>query len=77
MFFNKAGKDLSDPASFRPVCLLPAWRKVLDKLVTNRIYFRLSQCGQQNRNQFGFTPGKGMEDAIKYVYDTIKSILNK
>ena len=73
VLLKKADKDLSDPASFRPVCLLPAWSKVLEKLVTNRIYFRLSQSGHLNHNQFGFTQGKETEDAIKAVYDTIKA----
>ena len=73
ILFNKVGKDRSDPANYRPVCLLPAWSKVLDKLITNRIFFCLSRGGHLNRNQFGFTPGKGTEDAITSVKDTIKA----
>ena len=40
--------------------------------MTNRIYFLLLQSGRLNRIQLGFTPVKGTEDGIKFVYDAMK-----
>ncbi|GBO19433.1 hypothetical protein AVEN_169731-1 [Araneus ventricosus] len=33
----KEGKDLSQPSSYRPICLLPTWGKILDKVITQRL----------------------------------------
>lgn len=37
VLFNKEGKDDSEPSSYRPICLLNAWSKVLDKILAQRL----------------------------------------
>ncbi|GBM15694.1 hypothetical protein AVEN_262869-1 [Araneus ventricosus] len=37
----KANKDLSNFESYRPICLLAVWGKILDKLMTQRLVFFL------------------------------------
>lgn len=73
VLFNKEGKDGKDPSSYRPICLLPAWSKVLDRLVVNRLLYHLMSRGLMAPNQFGFIPGRGTEDAIAAVYETVKA----
>lgn len=62
--FNKVDKDSSDASSYRPICLLPAWSKVLDKLENNMLVFYAQSQGFTHKNQFGFPPGKRIEHAI-------------
>lgn len=59
ILFNKVDKDRTDESSYCPICLLPAWSKVLDKLVTNRLVFHALSQGFMDKNQFGFTQEKG------------------
>ncbi|GBM86915.1 hypothetical protein AVEN_151815-1 [Araneus ventricosus] len=39
----KEGKDLSRFKSNRPISLLPIWRKILDKVITNRLVTYLEE----------------------------------
>lgn len=71
VLFNKVDKDGSDASSYRPICLLPAWSKVLDKLVINRLDYHVQSQSFIHRNQFGFTPGKGTEHAPHELRKTI------
>lgn len=41
VLFNKVNKGRSAASSYRPICLLTAWSKMLDRLVTNRLVFQL------------------------------------
>ncbi|GBO11879.1 Retrovirus-related Pol polyprotein from type-1 retrotransposable element R1 [Araneus ventricosus] len=64
VLFNKKNKADRDPAAFRPICLLDAMGKILDKLVTQRIFFHLLRSNLLSANQFGFTPGRSATDAL-------------
>ncbi|GBM47760.1 Putative protein in type-1 retrotransposable element R1DM, partial [Araneus ventricosus] len=64
VLFNKPKKDDMDPSAFRPICLLDALGKVLDKLVTKRLYFHLLSHQHLHSMQFGFMPGKSATDAV-------------
>lgn len=57
---------------YRLICLLHAWSKVLDKLVTNKLVFHAQSQGFLHKNQFGFTPGKGTEDALNELKNMIR-----
>lgn len=37
VLFNKEGKGRLAASSYRPICLMPIWSQVFDKLVTNRL----------------------------------------
>ncbi|KAH8259088.1 hypothetical protein KR044_000738, partial [Drosophila immigrans] len=53
-------KDRSDPGSYRGICLLPVFGKVLEGIMVNLMTDMLPEgC----RWQFGFRPGRCVEDA--------------
>ncbi|GBN70211.1 hypothetical protein AVEN_271436-1 [Araneus ventricosus] len=54
----------SDPAAFRPICLQDAMGKILDKLITHRIFFHLLRNNHLSDRQYGFSPGRSAQDAI-------------
>ena len=59
------GRDRGDVSSYRPICLLPALSKVLEKILKTRI---LSEI-RSNKNQYGFTKGKNTTDAVERLFD--------
>ena len=58
-------KDVADPGSYRPICLLPVLGKVLEKLLLNRM--RTVFDDGSSALQFGFKPGFSTIDAIEEV----------
>ncbi|GBN25120.1 Retrovirus-related Pol polyprotein from type-1 retrotransposable element R1 [Araneus ventricosus] len=71
VLFNKNNKKDTDPAAFRPICLLDALGKVLDRLVTQRIFHHLLKHKLLSAHQFGFTPGRSAPGAIIQLKDWI------
>ncbi|GBN95192.1 Retrovirus-related Pol polyprotein from type-1 retrotransposable element R1, partial [Araneus ventricosus] len=63
VMFNKKNKD-HDPGAYRPICLLDALGKALDKLITQRLFHHLLSNNLLHPNQYGFIPGKSASDAI-------------
>ncbi|GBN56197.1 Retrovirus-related Pol polyprotein from type-1 retrotransposable element R1 [Araneus ventricosus] len=64
VLFNKTNRDDTSPAAFRPICLLDALGKFLNRLLTQRIFHHLLKTGRINQKQFGFTPGRSATEAI-------------
>jgi hypothetical protein len=50
----KPGKDPSDPKSYRPVSLLNALRKILERLLLHRLKSRVAEHRIHLIEQFGF-----------------------
>ena len=71
---KSAEKDPQEPASYRPICLLPVLGKVLEGIIHTRIQGKveasLSEC------QFGFRKGKSTEDAIIKIMELQKTSAN-
>lgn len=61
-------KDRSDPASYRGICLLPVFGKVLEGIMVNRLKEVLVS---ENEFQFGFRAGRCVEDAWKHVTNSV------
>ena len=59
----KPGKPLSDPASLRPISLLPPHAKILAKLVSDRLK-PLVQQAAQHLPQFAYLPKRQTADAL-------------
>lgn len=72
VLFNKEGKS-KIAGSYRPICLLDAWGKVLDRLLTRRLQFHLHSKSHISHAQYGFTHGRSTTDAIRSVLDTVNS----
>jgi len=54
-------------SKFRPISLLNTGRRVLEKLLINRINHHVFAHDIMNKNQFGFTPQKSTTDAAMAV----------
>ena len=71
----KAG-DHVDPGNYRPITILPAINKVIEKLIFNR----LTEFFEKNKiiksNQFGFRSGYSTELAVCKFYEDVLSNLN-
>lgn len=53
VLFNKLDTACSLASSNRPICLLPAWSKILNKILTNRLVYHVMFQGNLHRNQIG------------------------
>ena len=64
----KPGRDPSSPSSYRPISLLSALGKLLERIITTRLTFSLESRGCLTSSQFGFRKGLSTEDALwKFV----------
>ena len=65
---NKPNKtDLSDPKSYRPICLLPTIGKALESLMINRVLDHELRNGLLHPHQYGFLPQRSTEDALHAI----------
>jgi len=62
-------KPITNPSSFRPLCMLDTAGKLLERIVLQRLNDHLDRTGGLSPNQFGFRKGKSTEDAINEVLD--------
>lgn len=69
----KEGKDLKLIDSYRPICLLPIWGKVLDKILNNRFIAYLEDNNILDKRQYGFRRGKSTINALEVVKKYIDS----
>ncbi|XP_050563633.1 uncharacterized protein LOC126913011 [Spodoptera frugiperda] len=67
---RKPGKDdYTNPKSYRPIGLLSVLGKIVEKLLVGRLQWHF--LPKLNKNQYGFMPQRGTEDAL---YDLIAHI---
>lgn len=69
----KDGKPKELPSSYRPICLLPTWGKLLDKIITNRLVFHLESNNLISNRQYGFRQYKGTSEALTALTDKIEA----
>ncbi|QQP40327.1 Uncharacterized protein FKW44_014331, partial [Caligus rogercresseyi] len=58
------GKSAADPASYRPVCILPALSKVLEIIVKSDLEDHLAKTEALPNTQFGFRKGRSTTAAL-------------
>ncbi|GBM59456.1 Putative protein in type-1 retrotransposable element R1DM [Araneus ventricosus] len=73
----KSNKDLSNFESYRPICLLAVWGKILDRLMAQRLVFYLETNNLLDHSQYGFREGMGTLAALKEVNKFIDSAKNE
>ncbi|KAG8179196.1 hypothetical protein JTE90_004025 [Oedothorax gibbosus] len=73
----KNGKNRESTKAYRPICLLPALGKVLDKLLTQRVFYHLNSKGLLHPSQYGFRPGKSCDIAAHKLMGEIRAKANK
>ena len=66
--FKGKGKPVGSPSSYRPIAILPALSKVLEKLVLSQLMPFLDP--KLPSSQFGFRPGRGTSDAIATAHSS-------
>ncbi|GBN95814.1 Retrovirus-related Pol polyprotein from type-1 retrotransposable element R1 [Araneus ventricosus] len=71
VLFYKEGKQQDDPKSYRPISLLPALGKLLEKIITQRLNYHLKSTNQQDPKQFGFKEGTSIDNALTSLVDKI------
>lgn len=68
VFLHKGpGKLLDNLSSFRPLCMLDAAGKQLERLLLSRLTTHVEATGGLSARQFGFKPGRSTADAIRTV----------
>ena len=67
LYKNKG--DAADPSNYRPVSLLPAIGKLLDKLQSAALLKYLTSRHFISSHQFGFLPGKSTTKQLVYITD--------
>lgn len=72
LLFHKEGKKKEEYSSYRPICLLPIWGKILDRIITQRLVYFLESNEILHKEQYGFRKGIGTQDAIKNAISIIR-----
>ena len=68
--------DKTNPANYRPISLLTAFSKVLEKVLYNRLIDFLDNNNLLNPQQFGFRKKLSTDDAIYKLTHKILTALN-
>ena len=72
--------DTSDVNNYRPIALLPAFSKLLEKMMYNRLIAFVEGNGVLTEDQHGFRTKKSTETALlaftKSIYDAIENKMN-
>lgn len=67
----------SDVGNYRPIAILPAMEKILEKYVSIHVNKYIAKHNIINRNQYGFQAGKSTEALLKVFANLVNSKLNK
>ncbi len=70
----KQGKSPEDPASHRPISLLPTISKVFEKLVHKRILKVVNQRGVLPEHKFGFRGKHSTVERVSRVVATVRVV---
>jgi len=66
------GGDKNDPSCYRPISLLPALGKLLEKVVSTQIVDYLNENNLISSKQYGFREGFSTELAVLDIYEKLK-----
>ena len=71
-------KDVTDVSNYRPICLLNAISKILEKIVANRIMQHLEDNNLLSSTQYAYRKGMGTDLATtKFVKDILENFDNR
>jgi ribonuclease HI len=71
---HKPNTPLDSVYSFRPITLINCVAKIMEKIIANRISWNLEKQFKFAKFQFGFRPGIGTSDALKYFSNSITNL---
>jgi len=72
----KPNKNKTDISSYRPISLNCCIGKILDKIISQRLWWFLTNNKLIHPNQFGFKKGKSTSDSLLFVDHLITKSLN-
>lgn len=64
VILRKGDKPLSEPSSYRPLCILDCSGKLFEKIIDNRLRAFLEENKCLDSRQFGFRKGRSTTDAV-------------
>ena len=73
----KVGKPIHETSSYRPISLLPTLSKLLEKLLTNRLFSLLEDLKTLPDHQFGFRKQHSTIEQIHRITHNISQTLEK
>ena len=73
LFLSLKKGDRHDMHNYRPISLLPALSKILERIIYKRLFGYLSQLNILQDSQFGFRPGLSSYMALLEAYNKIVS----
>ncbi|KAH8395959.1 hypothetical protein KR222_011828, partial [Zaprionus bogoriensis] len=65
----KGNKPPGDASSYRPLCMIDAMGKILEKIIARRLCSFIDDVGGLSDNQYGFRKNRSTVDAIRRVRD--------
>ncbi|GBO12315.1 Putative protein in type-1 retrotransposable element R1DM [Araneus ventricosus] len=77
VLFHKKGKEEKCISSYRPITLLPTLGQVLEKLLLQRINYKLENDNSLHPLQFGFRQRKSVDLALSTLLSKIKDSKSK
>ena len=73
IFIHKPEKDLHDPKSYRPICLLELFIKLFEKIIAQRLLYFLEYNNILTEQQFGFRANRSCNQVITLIKMAIES----
>ena len=70
-------KPTTSPRSYRPICLLSGWSKILERLMVERLTEDFINNDTVSPMQFGFSAGKSTQDAWIEVIRSVENSSSK
>jgi hypothetical protein len=65
-----------EPSNYRSISLLPAFSKILERVMCNRLYEDIDNNNILDNSQYGFRPNSSTEKAsFKFVNEILKAII--
>lgn len=65
----KAGKPSEDPSSYRPLCMIDTYGKLLESVICRRLQTCIDMAEGLSESQYGFRKGRSTVHAMKMVMD--------
>ena len=76
VLLRKGNKPLSEPSSYRPICLLDTMGKLLERMLFQRLEAHIKNSGGLSPRQYGFQKRLSTVDAIANVTEKAAKIKN-
>lgn len=80
VFIPKPGKTPNNPTSLRPICLIPIFGKIYERVLLNRLNHHLNNLPphlKPHDSQYGFIKGKSTEQACHHLVSAIQDTFDK